>query len=49
MAALWWQLPPANRHRLLWLLRQLVERQLPGESLSAKEDSDESHADTTRG
>lgn len=26
---LWMQLPAANRQRLLWLLSQLVERQIP--------------------
>jgi hypothetical protein len=49
VAALWWQLPQANRNRLLWLLSQLVERQLPGESLSDKEDSDETDAGDTCG
>jgi hypothetical protein len=49
VAALWWQLPQANRNRLLWLLSQLVERQLPGESISDKEDGDETLADDTCG
>ena len=40
MAQLWLRLPLANRHRLLWLLGQLLERQLV-ESQTPWEDGNE--------
>ena len=37
----WEDLPQANRHRLLWLLSHLLERQLELSSAPDKEDDDE--------
>jgi len=40
-APLWRRLPPTNRKRLLWLMSQLLERQL-AQNTPAQEQSDES-------
>ncbi|MEE8290796.1 MAG: hypothetical protein V3R80_04895 [Candidatus Tectomicrobia bacterium] len=45
--ALWQQLPLPNRSRLLWLLSQLLERQL--QSTTDEEGSDETDADNICG
>ena len=37
----WEALPQVNRQRLLWLLSQLLERQLEPSSATEKEDGDE--------
>jgi hypothetical protein len=37
----WEDLPQANRQRLLWRLRHLLERQLDPSSAPGKEDDDE--------
>jgi hypothetical protein len=37
----WEDLPQANRQRLLWLLSQLLQRQLEPNSTAEKEDGDE--------
>jgi hypothetical protein len=41
LLVLWQRLPPANRQRLLWLLSQLLEHQLPASAVRG-EDGDES-------
>ena len=41
LLVLWERLPPANRHRLLWLLSQLLEHQLHA-AVAQGEDGDES-------
>ena len=47
--SLWTQLPQPNRHRLLWLLSQLLERQLLLAAASNKEGYHESDHDRTTG
>ena len=37
----WEDLPQTNRQRLLWLLSQLLQRQLEPRSVTEKEDGDE--------
>lgn len=39
--ALWVRLPPLNRKRLLWMLSQLLERQLRALAVSSQESDDE--------
>lgn len=41
----WVELPQTNRQRLLWLLSQLLERQLEPSLTSGKEDGDEGDDD----
>jgi hypothetical protein len=43
LLVLWERVPPANRHRLLWLLSQLREHHLNA-SIAQGEDGDESAA-----
>jgi hypothetical protein len=45
---LWERLPAANHHRLLWLLTQLLERQLPLPPLPPEEVRDEPAAHAPR-
>ena len=46
---LWTQLPQPNRHRLLWLLSQLLERQLMLGASNYEESNDESDICTAAG
>ncbi len=47
--SLWTQLPQPNRHRLLWLLSQLLERQLLPVAAISEEANDESAIYTAPG
>ncbi len=47
--SVWTQLPQPNRHHLLWLLSQLLERQLRLPPAIDKECNDESDSCTTAG
>src|SRR5215207_16433 len=40
---LWPKLPPANRHRLLWLLSRLLERRLEGSTATPTREVREGH------